>query len=103
MIRGAGCGSPARPDLWGPRVRNHPGLPDWPVGSEHLANALSAASARKSGSPKARRYMPSIIRNGGVVSLAPRSSSYARGRLSGRIMGAGPFEALWSAVARIGP
>jgi hypothetical protein len=28
MIRGAGCGNPTSPDLWGPRVGNHPGLPD---------------------------------------------------------------------------
>lgn len=28
MIRGAGCLNRARPDLWGARVSNHPGLPD---------------------------------------------------------------------------
>ena len=35
-IRGAGCASRARPDLWGAWVSNHPGLPDarvsWPGG-----------------------------------------------------------------------
>jgi len=28
MMRGAGCGKPARPDLWGPWAGNRPGLPD---------------------------------------------------------------------------
>ena len=28
MIRGAGCGSPARPDLWGAGESDLPGLPD---------------------------------------------------------------------------
>jgi len=28
MIRRAGCGNPASPDLWGTWVGNHPGLPD---------------------------------------------------------------------------
>ena len=27
LIRGAGCVNRARPDLWGTRVGNHPGLP----------------------------------------------------------------------------
>jgi hypothetical protein len=26
---GAGCGKPARPDLWGARAGDRPGLPDW--------------------------------------------------------------------------
>ena len=43
LLRGAGCVNCARPDLWGARERNLPGLPDLHEAAEHQEDGLRRA------------------------------------------------------------
>ncbi len=46
VIRGAGCGSSARPDLWEPRARDRPGPPVWHPG-RRLRRRLGTSATPK--------------------------------------------------------